>query len=136
MKYLEIVRTRQNKEGIIGILSINNTPECVTLEPPWKDNKAFESCVPAGIYQLKRIESPKYGDTFEIQNVQDDRKHCIIHPGNRLRDTLGCVLTGTRIGFLHGELAILDSKKAYEKFLHSMGSDKEAILIISNPVLA
>jgi len=136
MKYIEIVRTRQNKNGIVGVLSINNDPECVTLERPWLNNKPFDSCVPAGIYQLKRIVSPKYGDTLEIQNVPDDRKHCVFHWGNRKKDSLGCVLTGTRIGRLHGELAVLDSKKAFNLFMMAMGSDKEAILIISNPMFA
>lgn len=136
MKYIEIVRTRNSKSGIVGILSINNTPQCVVLERPWNNNKAFDSCVPAGIYVLKRIMSPKYGDTFEIQDVPDDRKHCLIHWGNRIKDSLGCTLTGTSIGALQGELAVLESKKAFNHFMLSMGSDKEAMLIISNPVLA
>lgn len=135
MKYLEITRTRQNESGIVGILSINGDPECLTLERPWGNNKPFDSCVPAGIYQLKRIVSPRYGDTFEIQDVPDDRKHCVFHWGNRKKDTLGCILTGTRIGGLQGELAVLDSKKAYNLFLLAMGSDEEAVLFISNPVI-
>lgn len=135
MKYIEIVRMRNNKNGIVGVMSINNDPECVTLEQAWNNNTPFASCIPAGLYELKRITSPTFGDTFEIQNVPGGRNHCIFHSGNTIADTRGCVLTGTYIGRLNGRLAILDSKKAYNKFLFAMGSDKEALLIISEPAI-
>ena len=136
MKYIEITRTRQNKNGIVGILSIDNDPFCVTMERPWEDNKANVSCVPVGIYALKRITSPTFGDTFEIQDVPNDRKHCIFHWGNTIVDSRGCVLTGLKIGRLGDDLAILASKDAYNEFLAAMGDDIEAILVISSPMIS
>ena len=141
MKLIEITRTRGGEHGTFGMLLIDNTPQCVTLERPWKANEANISCIPAGFYFCKRIESPTYGDTFEIQDVPNGRKHCIFHWGNWVTNTKGCVLTGESFGKLKaiGQLkaapAILSSKKAYNQFLHSLGNAKVIGLAISVPTL-
>ncbi len=64
-----------------------------TLELPWLNNKRRESCIPAGEYQVKKRNSPKYGDHFHVQDVPD-RDYILIHHGNYKRDVKGCILPG------------------------------------------
>jgi hypothetical protein len=67
--------------------------ECVTLEPPYKDNQRNISCIPLGDYIVKPHVSPTFGKCFEIKDVSN-RTHILIHAGNYNKDTKGCVLVG------------------------------------------
>lgn len=136
MRVVEITRSRNTQQGIVGIIAIDNVPFCVCLEQPWNNNKAFASCVPAGFYHAKRIESPRYGWTFEIQNVPNGRVHCVFHWGNDVDDTRGCVLTARYIGKLKGKLAILYSRKTFDAFMDKFIGEEIIGLIITNPALS
>jgi len=132
MKIVEINRSRNNVDGIIGILSIDFIPFCLTLEQPWNDNIPFKSCVPSGIYICKQFESPKYGITFEIMDVPDGRDLCLFHWGNTVENTLGCVLLGNQIGTIYDKRAILNSKITIKNFLNRFEYDLEFPLLISD----
>jgi len=133
MKLVEINRTRNNQDGIIGILSIDFIPFCLTLEQPWNDNIPFKSCVPSGIYICKQFDSPKYGITFEIMDVPDGRDFCLFHWGNTVIDTEGCVLLGNMIGTIGIKRAVLNSKITIGNFMNTIGNDNEFPLLISDP---
>jgi len=62
----------------------------VTLELPDMNNEPEKSCIPAGTYVCKRVQSPKFGDTFEITGVPG-RTNILFHKLNEVRQTLGCV---------------------------------------------
>ena len=87
---VEIKRIAQNEEGTFGVLLIDGWPVCVTLELPWKNNESQVSCIPAGEYVARRVDSPSHGDTFEICNVPE-RSHILFHGANTIADLLGCV---------------------------------------------
>jgi len=135
MKFVEITRSRQSEQGIVGILAIDNIPFCITMEQPWNNNIPFKSCVPAGFYYCKRFNSPTYGWTFEIQNVPNGRKYCLFHWGNRVMNTVGCVLTARWIGLLEGDLAILDSHSTFDRFMARMEDVEIFGLCITQPAL-
>ena len=44
--------------------------ELCTLENPWLDNEPYVSCIPKGNYKCHRVDSPRYGDTFQVMNVE------------------------------------------------------------------
>jgi hypothetical protein len=90
---LLLVRKDTLPNGTDGILSMPSGLKINTLELPWNDNKSDESCIPFGIYQCKRVQSPKFGDTFEVCNVPN-RSNVLFHRGNKLKDTHGCILLG------------------------------------------
>lgn len=77
------------------LLREDGTRICVTLERPWLDNRRRESCIPAGRYRCVWKRSPKFGWTFEVTGVPD-RDAILFHAGNKVRDSLGCILTGRR----------------------------------------
>lgn len=64
-----------------------------TLEPPWRDNKPFESRVPAGTYKATRHDSPNHGSVLKLHGVPD-RTDILMHSGNYPRETKGCILPG------------------------------------------
>ena len=67
--------------------------ECKTLELAWRDNKPFESCIPAGTYTVERRYSDTYGDHWILRDVEG-RSLILIHHGNFHRDTEGCICVG------------------------------------------
>jgi hypothetical protein len=70
--------------------------QCTSLELPWRNNLPDISCIPTGLYYVKKTNSPKFGsDTFEVMAVPG-RKYIRIHPGNFTRQIEGCILLGER----------------------------------------
>lgn len=68
-------------------------PEIYTLELPFKNNAPIISCIPQGLYNVTKHNSKTHPDTWEVLNVPG-REDILIHNGNYLKDTLGCVLVG------------------------------------------
>lgn len=66
-----------------------------TLELPWKNNVNKISCIPEGIYKIKKEKHKKFGECFRIQDVSG-RYGILIHNGNYTRQILGCILVGEK----------------------------------------
>ena len=66
---------------------------CVGLELPWRLNSRNTSCIPKGFYKVNRHISPKFKECFIIENVPE-RSQILIHAGNSVNDTRGCLLVG------------------------------------------
>lgn len=84
------------------------------MEPPWKDNKQNISCIPPGEYEfvfMPKSSSGRYRNCYHIKGVPG-RSEILIHGGNTVANTRGCILPGKRIGRLAGEMAVLNSKSA------------------------
>lgn len=86
-------RVAQTKKGTFGILLADGVPLCVTLEDPWKDNARNVSCIPEGEYKLKPHNGSKFKNVWILQDVPD-RSAILIHAGNTIKDTSGCILVG------------------------------------------
>lgn len=78
-----------------------------TIEPPWRDNKPFKSCIPAGDYLLEPHNGGKYAGTYAMINEamgvyhlpQDrkdntDRYACVFHAANWASQLEGCCALG------------------------------------------
>jgi len=108
--------------------------ECKTIELPWKDNQHDVSCVPEGVYNVKKIISPTKGKCFLLENVPN-RGAVEIHIGNfaagKKIDTLGCVLPGMSFGDRNndGILDVVDSTKAMEKLLEILPDEFELTIV-------
>lgn len=101
--------------------------ECKTLELPYLGNQQQVSCIPPGSYTCRRVNSPRFGDTFEITGVQN-RSHVLFHAGNKKEHTKGCVLLGLEVN--HSQNTLINSKKAVEAFMKYLaGKDKFVITI-------
>jgi len=113
---LTLIRLPQHKDGTFGVLLDEGTPFCLTVERPWLDNKRGESCIPTGQYICRRVNSPKFGDTFEVTNVPG-RTAILFHKGNIMEDSHGCIILGEQYESLEGKVAVLASGKAFSEFL-------------------
>lgn len=108
---LTLKRISQSENGTFGVLLKNNIPLCVTLEDPWNDNKKNISCIPNGTYKAFSYNGTKYKNVWILDNVED-RYAILIHQGNTIQDTRGCILVGQRYGELDDKPAVLGSRLA------------------------
>ena len=128
---LKLKRVADNEDATFGVLINGNIPFAVTLEPAWEDNKKGISCIPSGPYSCKRVKSPRFGDTFEILDVEE-RTHILFHKGNSERNTQGCVLIAEEFGRLNGKAAVLASGRGFTEFMSILKEVDEFELIIED----
>jgi hypothetical protein len=129
MKTLIIRRIATGADGTFGCIIYKNKPFALTLEREWLGNSTGISCIPAGNYKCKRVDSPKFGNTFEVTNVPG-RTHILFHKGNLDSDSHGCILVGEQFGDIKGSAGILSSKQGYNELMSIMKDDIGFRLII------
>ena len=112
----ELVRLEESNMGTVGVLLLAGSAFCVTLEPPDRDNRVDLSCIPEGNYTCRRHHSPHFGETFRVDEVPG-RSEILIHPGNTVDDTAGCILVAEKFGKLCGERAVLNSGRTFGKLM-------------------
>lgn len=128
---MRLIRIASIEAGTFGVLVYKEVPFCVTLENPWKDNIPYISCIPEGSYHCNRVQSPRFGDTFEVINVKD-RTSILFHAGNIEADTSGCILLAMSYGMLHDIPAITNSRVAMSKFKETLKDAEGFSLIIQD----
>jgi hypothetical protein len=116
----KILRYEQGSEGTFGVLIVEGRVFAYTLEP--------EIPIPAGSYEIKKYNSPRFGEVYKLEDVPD-HTYIEIHPGNTIHDTQLCILLGYTIGELNGLKCIQSSRKAVANFNCKMGM-KDSILTI------
>lgn len=108
---LTLIRHISNKNGTFGILYKDGSQLCVTCEDPWNDNMVGSSCIVPGTYKVERHESAKFPHTWELMDVPC-RIGILIHNGNTIQDTHGCILVGISFGIVAGLPAVVHSVEA------------------------
>lgn len=111
---LEIIRLEEGPYGTFGILRVQKRIKLFTLEPNDWENMTNISSIPAQQYLCKRHMSPRFGETFLVQDVPG-RDDVLFHWGNWKTNTEGCILLGT--GVLTDKTGISNSKKAFREFM-------------------
>lgn len=87
-------------DGTFGLMHIGDTT-LHSLERPWLGNKPFVSCIPEGVYRLRKRESGvmnrstggEFPIGWEVTNVPD-RTFIMIHPANFVWELNGCISLG------------------------------------------
>ncbi len=134
MSDLMLRRVDHREWGTYGVLIGPKGPFIVTLELPWRENERRVSSIPAGVYVCKRVDSPKFGDTFHVTGVPN-RDAILFHGGNSTADTLGCILTGTTfdpVGGMDGKNGVTGSKLAFQEFMDMQRGVKMFTLTVTN----
>lgn len=117
---LILTRDRLDAGSTEGVLTIDGEHECFTLELPVKDGKPG-SAIPPGKYLIVIAGSPKFLRSADVwvQRFADtiphiigipDRSDILIHWGNDVADTEGCVL----VGQTRGDDFVGSSRAAFE----------------------
>lgn len=101
---LVLVRRYPKRDYTIGVLSLDGERLCNILEPPVRGTHHGVTAIPAGTYRIDMTTvSPKfrnrswarpYGGIVPTLVGVPGRSRILIHPGNRVEDTDGCLLTG------------------------------------------
>lgn len=132
MMQVLLQRTHGRADGTFGVLSIDGLPICVTLERQWLDNAKGKSCIPAGRYIARRVQSPKFGNTFEVTGVPN-RDAILFHGGNIDDDSHGCILVGEQFNiWKDGTCSIASSRIALAEFLQRTAAVNEFQLEVIN----
>ena len=111
-----LLRTLITDQCTIGWLVVGGTV-FRTMERPWKNNESNVSCIPSGVYpvdSLPQSSSGKYHNVFHVKDVPD-RTGILIHNGNLVSHSKGCIILGLRKGYIGGEPAVLASRIAINK---------------------
>lgn len=136
---VKLIRVNQCDElGTHGVLidkydylEKSGVPFALTLEPPWRNNEPYESCIPEGIYKVSPTNSPRFGSCYQVMDVPG-RNHVLFHKGNFTKDTSGCLLVGEQFEAVGDcESAVIASGKGFKEFMRRMGG-KDFYLSISN----
>lgn len=114
--------------GTFGELRMPDGFSCYTCERPWQGNRTRESCIPPGVYELRqrnsdltrRLTNGRYSHAWEVQAVPE-RSAILIHPGNSIEDTEGCILPGKTFGCWDGLWTVAHSQKAFDQLMKAMG---------------
>ena len=101
---------------------------CCTMERPWLKNKVNVSCIPAGTYKLKPVNSPKFGKTYQVCDVVG-RTHILIHKANKPSELHGCIAPVSSYGILDEEWAGFSSKRAYNNLMALLGDSEHELEI-------
>lgn len=111
----KLFRIFKDEKQTLGEIQIGDL-SLFTLELPDLNNDGIDnnevrkSCIPEGVYRVKKHNSPKFGKTFWVKDVPG-RSAILIHPGNYHYHTLGCILVGLDQEDLNGD-GLIDNKSS------------------------
>lgn len=114
-----------------GVLLNEGIPFALTLERPWLENMPKVSCILPGTYKAVRHLSPKFGETFWLQDVPG-RSEILFHKGNRDDDSRGCILIGESFNHVMGEAGITRSEEGFREFLNILEGRNEFTIDIED----
>ena len=113
-----------------GALVVDCFPVFVTLEEAWRENRPNISCIPRGNYLCRRTVSPRFGETFEVCNVPG-RSRIRFGFGNSHKDAEESILIGTYFDRIGSMNVIMESRKAFSKFLERLHGIHDFELIVT-----
>ena len=112
---------KQTIGSLFGVTNMSSVVfQCDTLELPWRDNKKNISCIPTGVYKVKKRYSEKHKNHLHITGVTG-RSYILIHSGNYNTHTLGCVLVG-ELAYINDDdvVDLGKSKKTLKRLLNEI----------------
>ena len=99
MKEFFLDRKYRKDAPTMGKIVLSKDLTIFTLERPWVNNEHEVSCIPEGIYVCAFLKDhvtesgTKFRACYKVLNVPN-REGILIHPGNTVDDTRGCILPG------------------------------------------
>ena len=114
---LTLTRYLISDDSVAGQLFVDGQFACYTLEDAIRETKVKEkTCIPAGVYSIELRTSPKFSPVYKhdllwLKDVPNF-EYILIHRGNTVRDTAGCILVGRH---LRDESHLTESALAYNE---------------------
>lgn len=126
----KLYRGPSSDKGTFGIFCADNVPLVIICEDPWNDNRREISCIPAGTYKFKKRCSERHGHHWQILGVPD-RDLILIHAGNTIDHTKGCLLAGRSFSHLGDLPSVMQSQEAMAMLRETLPD--EGVIEIINP---
>lgn len=128
---IKLIRQPTNwNEPTLGRLEFGDK-SWATLELPWRNNERNISCIPNGAYPLLARTFGRYFEAYkrrfkhefalEVSAVQG-RGAILIHTGNVIGHTRGCILIGKR----HQGNKVMQSRDAYQELYKALAKTQFA----------
>ena len=131
---LEIQRDPFLPNGTTGRLSVDGREFCFTLEPPNRSPVTDGPvCIPAGTYPVKIDFSPRFQRPMPRLFDVPERSGILIHWGNYVENTEGCVLVGSSRSTIQGavpEPAVWDSRETFDRLYREIEQAQAAGLML------
>ncbi len=121
---LQLIRYCYGPDHVAGLLKFGDQ-SVWTLECPWRENQVFTSCCPDGSYPLVAFDSPDHPGCWVISPVPG-RTSILVHVGNTVADTQGCVLIGQQ----QEPGKVLQSRDALRQLNYTLQRDTQHVLHI------
>lgn len=96
---LTVLRTKYGPDYTAGELRIDGVKFCDTLEPQTREagvKVKGKTSIPAGTYRVVFNLSPRFGRKLPRLVDVPNFEGILLHRGNLIKDTAGCILVGTR----------------------------------------
>lgn len=93
--------------------------ECFTVELPWRHNKVDVSCIPAMIYEYRKIYSPS-AERYVLRLFDvPDRTLINVESANKVKQLLGCIAVGSSIVYMDNDYVpdVANSGKTLDNLL-------------------
>jgi len=104
--------------GVFGDLKTAGGLELYTVERRWLDNRPWVSCIPSGIYTIRKGDFRGRYPDLEFVEVPG-RSAIEIHRANLASSLQGCIAPGLRLGTIDGAWAVINSRQALEDLVRS-----------------
>lgn len=124
---------KQTENSTLSELLHNGTRLCFILEDGFREQKEYgKTRIPAGTYELVKRKTGrfyvKYKKDFGHEYVVELKavpkfKYILVHIGNTVKDTLGCLLTGLGYSQSANLLRVGESTAAYLKWYAAVDSE-------------
>ena len=109
---------------------------CDTLEPPYRDLSTEakilgHTAIPYGTYQIKMLYSPHFTRLMPHLVDVPEFAFIMIHPGNHVQDTSGCILVGQNkiIGGLINSVIMYDKLRTATNIFQNCSITVESMIV-------
>lgn len=106
---MHLIRTSKQESLTTGVLYVEGHLLCHTLEPtrrnlPKEQKVKGKTAIPEGTYEIRLLTSPKFRRKMPYLMNVPHFTGIMIHCGNSVEDTHGCILVGERSEYGPGSL--------------------------------
>ena len=109
--------------GTFGVMRVGGE-KFYTVERPWLDNQPFDSCIPEGVWPLRRSHFHRGGyETFAV--TVPGRTHILFHIANVPEDVHGCIGIGTGLWHINGRWGVRESREGFYRWMSRVNTAGE-----------
>src|SRR6267143_2977916 len=119
-------RIVETPHGTLGQFSLADSSTLYTME---RMSVGEHPRIPAGLYEM-RLDTYHKGGYPAYQSIVPERDPILIHVANLASQLEGCIAPGKQLGYYLSQLAVLQSKLAFTKFMAVMAGAQQDYLMV------